>query len=133
MDTGSLILIGIIVVAVVLLMQRLMRQQQNPYSQPGNNRPQYDDPNVSSHGAFGGNHPNTIGGNRPQYDDPNIESHGGFGRNNNSVNMPSVSHRKEFPTASSQSQAAVTQKAPERNRDNDDPNVSSHGGFGGSR
>ena len=127
-DLGTLILIGIIIVAVVLLIQRLMAQQQNPYTRPGNNRPQYDDPNISGHGGFGGSSNHPQGSGRPQYDDPNIEGHGGFGssggtgyreaerRSNENVNRPQT-----------------VERTPENTRRNDDPNVSGHGGFGGQR
>jgi hypothetical protein len=135
MDTGTLVLIAIIVVAVILLIRRLM-PQQSPYSQQGPNRPQYDDPNVSSHGGFGGNQQSQQGNNRPQYDDPNIESHGGFGPSGGSrPNLDQLSHGQSKPnryeaTASSQ---RAPEKTPENGRRNDDPNVSSHGGFGGQR
>src|SRR5258707_1282739 len=98
-DLGTLILIGIIIVAVVLLIQRLMARQQNPYSQPGNNRPQYDDPNISSHGGFGGN--SQQGQGHRQYDDPNIESHGSFGSSGGS-NYREAERRSNSENASSQ-------------------------------
>lgn len=127
-DLGTLILIGIIIVAVVLLIQRLMAQQQNPYTRPGNNRPQYDDPNISSHGGFGGNNPQQGQGHR-QYDDPDIESHGGFGSGGSS-GYREAERRSNYENASSQ---RAPERTPERTRRNDDPNVSSHGGFGGQR
>jgi uncharacterized protein YgiB involved in biofilm formation len=132
MDLGTLVLIAIIVVAVVLLIKRLM-PQQNPYSQPGNNRPQYDDPNVSSHGGFGGSSNQPQGSGRPQYDDPDIESHGGFGPSggsNSTFRQPSQS-RSNPEVASVRRTGSV--KAPENTRRNDDENISSHGGFGGKR
>ncbi len=138
MDTGTLILIAIIVVAVILLIKRLM-PQQSPYSQQGPNRPQYNDPNISSHGGFGGNQQQGIGNNRPQNDDPNIESHGGFGTSGGSrPNLDQLAHgqtkpnRYEAPVSNSSSQKAPD-KAPESGRRNDDENVSSHGGFGGQK
>jgi len=124
-DFGTLILIGIIVIAVYLLIKRLM-PQQSPYSQQGSNRPQYDDPNVSSHGGFGGSP--TQGTSHQQYDDPNVESHGGFGSGGSSV-RPSA-ERSNGPTISNQ--GAVNEKIAERTRKNDDQNVNSHGGFGKS-
>lgn len=127
MDFGTLVLIGIIAVAVFLLIKRLM-PQQSPYNQQGSNRPQYDDPNVSSHGGFGGNPQQ--GTAQRQHDDPNIESHGGFGPSGGSNVKPSSS-RSDGPTISNQS--AVNEKIAERNRKNDDQNVNSHGGFGGQR
>ncbi len=130
-DLGTLVLIGIIIVAVVLLIQRFMQQQQNPYSRPGNEVPHNDDPNISSHGGFGGNQQQGSG--HRQYDDPNIESHGGFGSSggsNSTFRQPSQQSRT--PTASASSQRTV-ERAPENTRRNDDPNVSSHGGFGGQR
>jgi len=136
MDTGTLVLIAIIVVAVVLLIRRLM-PQQSPYNQQGPNRPQYDDPNVSSHGGFGGNQQTQQGYNRPQYDDPNIESHGGFGPSGGSGSRPNLdqlAHGQSKPnTYEAASSQRTPEKAPETGRRNDDPNVSSHGGFGGQR
>jgi len=139
MDTGTLILIAIIVIAVVLLIKRLM-PQQSPYNQQGPNRPQYNDPNISSHGGFGGNQQSQQGYNRPQYDDPNIESHGGFGPSGGSrSNLDQLAHgqtkpnRYEAPVSNRNSQERTPDKAPESGRRNDDPNVSSHGGFGGQR
>lgn len=138
MDTGTLILIAIIVVAVILLMRRLMPQQPS-YSQQGPNRPQYNDPNISSHGGFGGNQQSQPGNNRPQYDDPNIESHGGFGPSGGSrSNFDQLAHGQTKPTryqepVSNASSQRAPDKAPESGRRNDDPNVSSHGGFGGQR
>jgi hypothetical protein len=142
MDTGTLVLIAIIVVAVILLIRRMMPQQPS-YSQQGPNRPQYNDPNISSHGGFGGNQQSQQGYNRPQYDDPNIESHGGFGPSGGShatsnSNFDQLSHgqtkpnRYQEPVSNASSQRAPD-KAPESGRRNDDPNVSSHGGFGGQR
>jgi len=127
LDLGNLVLIGIIVVAGFLLIKRLMTPQ-SPYSQQGSNRPQYNDPNISSHGGFGGNN-QPQGTSHQQYDDPNIESHGGFGSGGSSV-RPSA-ERSNTPSISNQS--AVNEKLAERNRKNDDQNVSSHGGFGGQR
>jgi len=129
MDLGTLVLIAIIVVAVVLLIKRLM-PQQSPYSQQGSNRPQYDDPNINSHGGFGGNQQaGQQGSNRPQHDDPNIESHGGFGGNGRS-NLSHLSQGQSKPVAEAP-RRTVSEKTPESPRRNDDPNVSSHGGFGG--
>lgn len=132
MDTVSLILIAVIVVAVVLLLQRLMNR--NNYSQQGPNRPQYNDPNITSHGGFGGNQQGNYqqgGFNHRQYDDPNIESHGGFGRSGGSSDdLRESERRSSFPSASSE--RTVTHE-PESTRRNDNPNVSSHGGFGGQR
>lgn len=120
-DMGTLILIGIIVVAVVLLMQRLMGSQNN-WSRRGNEYPQTDNPNISSHGGFGGQPQRPQRQNR-QYDDPNIASHGGFGRGSAS-------------SMAQGQQKTVTrpERATERRRDhdNDDPNVDSRGGFGRS-
>ena len=128
-DLGTLILIGIIVVAVVLLIKRLTQAQQNPYTKPGNEYPHNDDPNISSHGGFGGNQQQGI--NRPQHDDPNIESHGGFGASGGS----NSTFRQ--PVSRSNDQVASAQRTPEKVREttrpNDDPNVNSHGGFGGQR
>lgn len=132
MDTGTLVLIAIIVIAVVLLIKRLM-PQQSPYSQQGNNRPQYDDPNVSSHGGFGGNQQGTLN-NRPQNDDPNIESHGGFGSSGGSRSkLDQLAQGQSKPTASASSQRPTVERQPESGRRNDDENVSSHGGFGGQK
>ncbi len=139
MDTGTLILIAIIVVAVILLIKRLM-PQQSPYSQQGPNRPQYNDPNVSSHGGFGGNQTSQQGYNRPQYDDPNIESHGGFGSSgglrsklDQLAQGQTKPNRHEAPVSNSNSQRPTVERQPESGRPNDDPNVNSHGGFGGQR
>lgn len=141
-DLGTLILIGIIVVAVVLLMQRLMNRQPN-YSQPGNEYPHTDNPNISSHGGFGGQPQQSQRPpqyqNRPQNDNPNISSHGGFGggssgamsqgRDRDKINTMAQGRDKVNAQSSSPIHAS-SQKEPERNRENDDPNVSSHGGFG---
>jgi len=128
-DMGTLVLIGIIAVAAYLLYKRLM-PQQSPYSQQGSNRPQYDDPNINSHGGFGGNQQvGQQGSNRPQHDDPNIESHGGFGGNG----RPDLSHLSQGqskPVAEAPHRT-VSEKAPESPRRSDDPNINSHGGFGG--
>ena len=126
-DLGTLILIGIIIVAVVLLIKRFMQQQQNPYSRPGNEVPHNDDPNISSHGGFGGNQPQ--GTSHRQYDDPNVESHGGFGASGGST-LRQPASRTNTEVVSAQRTA---EKAPETTRPNDDPNVNSHGGFGGQR
>ncbi len=134
MDTGTLVLIAIIVVAVILLIKRLM-PQQSPYSQQGSNRPQYDDPNISSHGGFGGNQQQQ-GSNQPQHNDPNIESHGGFGASGGShskLDELAQGQKKQEASNSTVSHSATSQKAPERTRQNDDQNVNSHGGFGGQR
>jgi hypothetical protein len=127
-DLGTLILIGIIIVAVVLLIQRLTQQQQNPYTRPGNEYPHNDDPNISSHGGFGGNQQQGV--NRRRYDDPDIESHGGFGSSGGSTFRRPSQSRSNTEVASAQ---RTPTKAPENTRRNDDPNVSSHGGFGGQR
>ncbi len=129
-DLPTLILIGIIVVAVILLIQRLMRQQQSPYSTPGQEKPHYDDPNINSHGGFGGTNQNQGQFNRPQHDNPNIESHGSFGHSGGSASTPSASRLKDLATGKSQ-KSTVSEKTGERTGSNDDPNVSSHGGFGG--
>ena len=132
MDTGTLILIAIIVVAVVLLIKRLM-PQQSPYSQQGSNRPQYDDPNISSHGGFGGNQQQQQGSNHPQHNDPNIESHGGFGASGGSNSRLDQLAQGQEKSPAASSEKVTSQKAPERTRQNDDQNVNSHGGFGGQR
>jgi len=141
MDTGTLVLIAIIVVAVILLIRRMMPQQPS-YTQQGPNRPQYNDPNISSHGGFGGNQQSQQGYNRPQYDDPNVESHGGFGPSGGSrPNLDQLAHGQTKPnryeaqtsSTSNNSSQHAPDKAPENGRRNDDPNVSSHGGFGGQR
>ena len=133
MDTGTLILIAIIVVAVILLVKRLMPQQSS-YSQPGSNRPQYDDPNISSHGGFGGNQQQGIGGNRPQNDDPNIQSHGGFGASGGSRSkLDQLAQGQSKPTATATSQRPTIERQPESGRRTDDENISSHGGFGGQK
>jgi hypothetical protein len=128
MDTFSVILIVIIVVAVGLLIQRLMAGQQNPYSQQGPNRPQYNDPNITSHGGFGGNQQQGMG--HRTYDDPNIESHGGFGSGNggSGFRQPSETRSNYEPSAE-----RTPERQPETTRRNDDPNINSHGGFGGQR
>ena len=102
LDIGTIVLIGIIVVAVYLLYKRLM-PQQSPYSQQGSNRPQYDDPNISSHGGFGGNGRSDL-------------SHLSQGQSKPVVEAP---------------RRTVSEKAPESPRPNDDPNINSRGGFGG--
>ena len=127
MDLGTLVLIAIIIVAVVLLIKRLM-PQQSPYSQQGNNRPQYNDPNISSHGGFGGNQQQGTG--HRQYDDPNIESHGGFGSGNGGSGFRQPSEIRSNNAPSSQ---RTPEREPENTRRNDDPNINSHGGFGGQR
>ena len=132
MDMGTIVLIGIIVVAAYLLYKRMM-PQQSPYSQQGSNRPQYDDPNINSHGGFGGNQQSgQQGSNRPQYDDPNIESHGGFGSNGNNgrPNLSNLSHGQSKPVSEAPHRT-VSEKEPESPRRNDDQNINSHGGFGG--
>jgi len=129
MDMGTLVLIGIIVVAAYLLYKRLM-PQQSPYSQQGSNRPQYDDPNINSHGGFGGNQQaGQQGSNRPQHDDPNIESHGGFGGNGR-PNLSHLSQGQSKPVGEAP-RRTVSEKEPESPRRNDDQNINSHGGFGG--
>lgn len=130
-DLGTLILIGIIVVAVVLLLQRLMNRQPN-YSQPGNEVPHTDNPNISSHGGFGGQQqpqrPQQQGQpQRPQNDSPNVASHGGFGSGSTSS---MAQGRDKVNAAVKPAVHAESQKAPERTKDNDDANISSHGGFG---
>jgi len=133
MDTGTLVLIAIIVVAVILLVKRLM-PQQSPYSQQGSNRPQYDDPNISSHGGFGGNQQQQQqGSNRPQHNDPNIESHGGFGASGGSNSKLDQLAKGQEKSPVTSSEKVTNQKAPERTRQNDDQNINSHGGFGGQR
>jgi hypothetical protein len=131
LDMGTIVLIGIIVVAVYLLYKRLM-PQQSPYSQQGSNRPQYDDPNISSHGGFGGNQQQQGMGHR-QYDDPNIESHGGFGTNGGSNGRSNLDQLRQGQTKQpfEEPRRTVSEKMPESPRGNDDPNIKSHGGFGG--
>jgi len=134
MDVGTLILIAIIVIAVVMLVRRLMAQQQNPYSQQGSNRPQYNDPNVSSHGGFGGsNQPQQQGPSRPQYDDPNVESHGGFGPSGGSNSNVNLRQQGQSRDPYEANKRIVSEKAPESTRKNDDPHIESHGGFGGQK
>ncbi len=135
-DLGSLVLIAIIVVAVVLLIKRLM-PSQSPYGQQGPNRPQYNDPNISSHGGFGGNQQSGQGYNRPQNDDPNIESHGGFGASGGSRSkLDQLAQGQSKPRdyeATASSQRPTIERQPENTRRNDDQNINSHGGFGGQR
>ena len=131
MDLGTLVLIAIIVVAVVLLIQRLMAQRQSPYSQPGNETSHYNDPNISSHGGFGGNSNQQQGTGHRQNDDPNIESHGGFGASGGSAGSTFRQGQSRDEAATVRPQ--VSEKAPENTRRNDDPHVSSHGGFGGKK
>lgn len=134
-DLGTLVLIGIIVVAVFLLMKRFMGQQPN-YSQQGNEVPHTDNPNISSHGGFGGQSQRppqqTLpqrpqqGSQRPQNDNPNISSQGGFGGGSTS----SMSQGRDKVVNIQRSEGKVTEKRAENGRDNDDPNVNSRGGFG---
>lgn len=76
-DLVTLCLLGIFLVVGLMLLPRLLRGFGSPYpggSGFGNERPEYDDPNVRSRGFFG----------RPRvsrrYDDPNVRSRGFFGR-----------------------------------------------------
>ncbi|MFN8374366.1 MAG: hypothetical protein U0694_16005 [Anaerolineae bacterium] len=89
MDTGTLCLIAIIVIAVLFLLPRLMggNTRRVDFSRPGGERPRVDDPNISGGGAFGArpgsgnNNPSpSQGSERPRYDDPDIDGQGSFGR-----------------------------------------------------
>lgn len=108
----TLCLLGLFVVIGLILLPRLLRGFGGPdYSQPGGTRPQYDDPNINSHGSFG----QPSGGDRPSYDSPNVQSRGVFGRSRGSSSSG--------PTSSSGGNA----------RRYDAPNVQSRGSFGRSK
>jgi hypothetical protein len=83
MDTTTLCLIAIIVIAVIFLIPRLMGNRRTvDYSQRGNESPRVDSPEISSRGGFGGDadSQSARGDARPTYDDRDVESRGGFGR-----------------------------------------------------
>jgi hypothetical protein len=107
-DLVTLCLLGIFLVVGFLLLTRLMRGFGSPYGQRGPEYPQYDDPNISSRGGFGGSR----GSERPTYDDPNIRSRGGFGR-----------VRSFIPRGSSSSRTGRV----------DSGSIRSRGGFGRNR
>ncbi len=84
----GLLLIGCLVVLVagavllVLLVRALMGGRRNsPGSGQGPYQPQYNDPNITSGGSFGGGAAGGPGQGpyQPQYNDPNITSGGSFG------------------------------------------------------
>lgn len=84
MDTGTLCLLAIIVIAVLFLLPRLMSSQGRrvDFSRPGAERPRIDDPNIGGGGSIGRRDDSPIarGGERPRVDDPNIGGGGSFGR-----------------------------------------------------
>ena len=79
---GCLVVLVVGAVLLVLLVRALMGGRRNPPgSGQGPYQPQYNDPNITSDGSFGGG---AAGGpgqgpSQPQYNDPNITSGGSFG------------------------------------------------------
>lgn len=105
-DLVTLCLLGIFVIVGLLLLPRLLRGFGSPNaggSGMGNERPEYDDPDIRSRGGFG--RPRTT----RRYDDPNIRGRGFFGR-------PRSGGGSIFGTR--------------RSGRTDDPNIRSRGGFG---
>jgi hypothetical protein len=161
MDFTTLCLLGILIAVAAIVLPRLINSMGQNYSQRGSERPRYDDPDVRSGGGFAGGGQSAPRGNeRPNYDDPDIRSGGGFGGSNSSgggFRLPfgtrgssgrsrggsasgtmrsgrgsssgfgrAMGGSKSGGTASSGRQSNVG------GRGNDDPDVRSGGGFGGS-
>jgi hypothetical protein len=129
-DLVSMCLFAIIVIAVLMLMSRMMAGRGVDYSQRGSGRPEYDDPNISSRGGFGGD----SGGERPRYDDPNIDSRGGFGRNRDE-SLDRESHNYGSDTkpplkGGGRSGFFGGRSSGGSSPRRDSPSVSSRGGFG---
>jgi hypothetical protein len=110
----TLCLLGLFVIVGLILLPRLLRGfGGQDYSQQGDNRPEYDDPNINSSGSFG----RPSGGQNSTYDSPNVQSRGTFGRSRGSDTRSSESRS----SGSSTSQR------------NDSPKVQSRGSFGRSK
>jgi hypothetical protein len=103
----TLCLLGLFLVIGLMLMSRLMGGMNGGR---GNIRPEYDDPDISSRGTFGGR----SGGESPRYDSPEIRSRGVFGR-----------ARSFFPRSSSRSSSSGGRV--------DSGNIRSRGSFGRSK
>jgi len=114
----TLCLLGLFIVVGLMLLPRLLRAfGGSDYSQQGDIRPQYDDPDINSRGSFG----QPSGGQRSTYDSPNVQSRGMFGRSRGS------SSGSIFRSgSSSRSSSGSTQR-------NDSPKIQSRGSFGKSK
>jgi hypothetical protein len=95
----TLCLVGVLVIAGLLLIPRLLRAfGGQDYSQRGDNRPEYDDPNINSGGSFG----RPSGGQNSTYDSPDVQSRGTFGRSRGSdTSSGSTSQRNDSPKVQS--------------------------------
>jgi uncharacterized protein YgiB involved in biofilm formation len=102
-----LCILGLVVVVGLFLLPRLLRSLGGTnYSQQGNNRPEYDDPNINSRGSFGG----PAGGERPTYDSPNVQSRGMFGRSRGSSSSGSTTQRHDSPNIQSRGSFGKSKK-----------------------
>lgn len=86
-DLGTMCLLAVFVIVGLMLLSRVMGSGLGGtnYTQRGNEYSHYDDPDIGSHGSFGGNRGNSSPnqGNGPaggRVDNPNIRSRGSFGR-----------------------------------------------------
>lgn len=120
-NLGTLCLFGIILLVVLFILPRLMRGfGATDYSQRGEERPEYDDPNIRSRGGFGGW--GGLGRRRREYDDPNIDSRGTFGSGGGSGG-----------SSGGTSSGSIGGRRSGGSNRVDDPNIRSRGSFGGRK
>lgn len=93
MDFGTIILIGIIVVAGLMLLPRLMNNTTTT-TRRGPERPRYKDPDVRTQGAIGRpSHED------PRYNDPDIRGQGAFGSDAAGAESPDRPHYESSDAA----------------------------------
>lgn len=138
MDTTTLCLIAIIVIAAIFLIPRLMGNRRTvDYSQRGNKSPRVDSPEISSRGGFGGDadSQSARGDERPHVDSRDIDSRGGFGRDRNDEPRASTPPKRDFDDKDDRkggggSGLSGFRPASGGSTKRDDPDVESRGGFG---
>jgi hypothetical protein len=160
-DFGTLCLLGILVVVAALVLPRLMNSMGSNYSQRGSERPRYRNPDVRTGGGIGGDsYSAPQGDERPSYSDPDVRTGGGIGGSGSSgFRLPfgtrgSSSGRSRGGTAGgtmgsgrgsssgfgramggskSGGTASSGRQSNVRGRGDDDPDIRTGGGIGGSK
>lgn len=116
---GAIVLIAVVAFAARALMGNRNKQKETMWNTRGEERPQYDDPNVETRGGFGGV-PST--GQR--------DRDSGFGQTRS--NQPPSTPRQSSGFGGSGGARSFESDRDKRNRDRaDDDDVRSSGGFGG--
>ncbi len=135
MDFGTICLLGILFVVGALVLPRLMKSMGGNQAQRGNEQPRYDDPDVRTGGGFGGSGNQGGGGFRLPFGSRGSGQSAGTSRGGTAGGTMGSSRGRPFGRAMGGSKTGGTagsNRAADVRRDNDEPDVRSGGGFGGS-